>query len=288
MRRARGRRWWGLAALALLFTVALALWQWQALARLVIVAGAERLAQVRLSYGDATLAIDRAVFYDVRVTSLRGEPIADVSRVSVEYDLRTMLFGGDRRFGLKALDLETPHVTVIRRPDDTFNIPLPSPAPSAYPSPPPLIARGRIRNGSVDVIDDSRNAIPNLRRLYLRNVKADADISTAASSRYAVNFGYGQRPDRLDLVRGRGRLERNAVDHHWTASAIPIAAAADFIINSSTLALHSGVLHDVDARYVGLPDQSGAMQTHLAATAFLDGARISIAGLAKPVDGVRG
>ncbi|MGC2406347.1 MAG: translocation/assembly module TamB domain-containing protein [Candidatus Cybelea sp.] len=30
------------------------------------------------------------------------------------------------------------------------------------------------------------------------------------------------------------------------------------------------------------------MQTHLAATAFLDGARISIAGLAKPVDGVRG
>jgi translocation and assembly module TamB len=288
MRRARGRRWWGLAALALLCTVALALWQWQALARLVIVAGAERLAQVRLSYGDATLGIDRAVFYDVRVTSLRGEPIANVSRLSVEYDLRTMLFGGDRRFGLKALDLDSPHVTVIRRPDDTFNIPLPSPAPSAYPSPPPLIVRGQIRKGSVDVIDDSRNAIPNLRRLYLRGVGADADISTAGSSRYTIAFGYGQRADRLNLVRGRGKIERGVIDHHWTASAIPIAAAADFVINSSTLALHSGVLHNVDARYVGLPDQSGAMQTHLAATAYLDGARISIAGLSKPVDGVRG
>lgn len=288
MRRARGRRWWGLAALVLLGTVALALWQWPALARLVIVAGAERLAQVHLSYRDATLRLDRAVFYDVRVTSLRGEPIADVSRVSVEYNLRTMLFGGDRRFGLKALDLESPHVTVIRRPDDTFNIPLPSPAPGAYPSPPPLIVRGAIRNGSIDVIDDSRNAVPNLRRLYLRKAEADADISTAASSRYAVDFGYGQRPDRLDLVRGRGRIAPDAMDQHWTASAIPIAAAADFIINSPTLALHSGVLHDVDARYVGLPDQRGAMQTHLAATGFLDGARVSIAGLSKPIDGIRG
>jgi autotransporter translocation and assembly factor TamB len=288
MRRARGRRWWGLAALVLLCIVALAFWQWQTLARLVIVAGAERIAHVRLAYRDAMLGTDRAVFNDVRVTSLRGEPIADVARVALMYDLREMLFGGGRLFGLKSLELDTPRVTVIRRPDGSYNIPLPSAQPSPHASAPPLIARGRIRDGSVDVIDDSRNALPNLRRLYLRDVQADADIAIGASSRYAVDFRYGQRDDRLYPVRGRGRINRDAIDQHWTASTIPIAAAADFIVNSSTIALHSGVLRDLDARYVGLPDQSGAMQTHLAASAYLDGARISIAGLSKPVDGVRG
>ena len=290
MKRKQRRRLWGAVALALAGIVALTLWQWQALARLAVVAAVEGAAHVRLHFRDATLRLDRAVFEDVAVTSQRGEPIATIARLSLSYDLRDLLPGGSRLLGLKSVDVESPRITILRRPDGTYNVPIPQFPANKGAKGPPAIFRAAIRNGSVTVVDESRNALPRSRRLYVEGVEADADISTARRSQYVASLHYGERPDRLFLVQGRGVIDAVSgyVDQRWIAAQLPIAAAVNFVLDSPAMRLRSGTLRDVDARYAGLADARGAVDAHLAATAFLDGAQIAVAGLRKPVDGVRG
>ena len=123
MKRTRGRPLLGVTA-ALLLCIALFLWQWQNLARLAIGAAAATVAHVDVTFENLTIAPDRAVFDQLRVQSFRGEPIAAIDRLAVTFDLRE-LFTGRRLFGLKAIDADTPRLSVIRRPDGTYNIPIP-------------------------------------------------------------------------------------------------------------------------------------------------------------------
>jgi autotransporter translocation and assembly factor TamB len=290
MKRKERRRLWGAAAIALACIVALALWQWQALARLAIVAAVEATVHVRLALANATLGWNRAVLENVSVTSFRGEPIATVRRLSLEYNLRDLLPGGSRLFGLKSVDVDSPRVTVTRHADGSYNVPVLQLPANKGAVGPPTIVRLTVRNGSIHVVDQSRDALPDQRRLYVEHVDVSADISTSTRSRYEAALGYGERPDRLYPVRGRGDVDAKLGynDQRWTAPSLPIAAAANFVVNSSSLQLRAGMLRDVDARYAGLADASGTIRPHLAATAFLDGGVMSIAGLSKPIDGVRG
>jgi hypothetical protein len=290
MKRRRGGRLWGSVAIALLIVVALALWQWETLARLAIIAGVEHFVDVRLSFGEMTLRTNRAVFEDVRVTSLQDEPIATIARLSLEYNLRDLFPGGERRFGLKAVEADTPHLTIIRRPNGTYNIPTPELAANEQKERRPLIVVAEARNGSAEVIDQSRDALPDQRHLYVAHLEAKADISTAARSRYSVNLQFGERADRLYPIRGRGDIDpqHGSISHRWTASLLPIAAAVNFFINSPALRLRAGFLRDLDARYFALAEVNEPLHPRLAASAFLDQGRIAIAGLAEPVDSVHG
>ncbi len=124
MKRRRGHFWWG-GAIAILCIIGLAFWQWRNVARFGILAAADAFTQTRISVGGMTLGANRSVFEDVRVTSQRDEPIAAIPRLAVEYDLRELLPGGKRLLGLRAVDAESPHVTIVRRSDGTYNVPIP-------------------------------------------------------------------------------------------------------------------------------------------------------------------
>ena len=291
MKRKQRRRLWGEIAIALLLVVTIALWQWQTLARLAIVAAVEAVAHVRLTIGKATVGADRAVFENLSLTSLDGEPIAAIGRLSLAYNLPDLLPGGSRRFGLKDVEADSPRVTIVRHADGSYNVPIPQLPENKAAEQPPAIVRATVRHGSIELVDESGDALPAQRRLYVEDVDVDADISSASRSRYSVGFRYGERPNLLYPVRGRGEIDAalGYNDQRWTASSLPIAGAANFAINSHAIRLRSGMLRNVDARYVGLADvATGAIRPHVAATAYLDAARISIAGLSKPVDGVRG
>jgi hypothetical protein len=290
MRHVRSRRRWGYLAIGILCILALALWQWRAAARFAIIAMGESVAHVHLSFGHMLLASDRAVFDDVRVTSLRSEPIAEIPRLEIDYDLRDLLPGGKRLYGLKAVNAESPHVTIVRRPDGSYNVPVPN--WQAEPPKPqqPLIVAARVRDGSIEVVDQRSQALPSQRRMYVQDLNVDADVSTAARSRYSVSLEYGERRDRLYPVRGLGDVnpQDGYADQHWTAAELPVAAAANFITDSASLRFLGGTLRDVDARYVGLDGAGGTLRAHLAANAMLSGARIAITGLSQPIDNVRG
>ncbi|HEY6327078.1 MAG TPA: translocation/assembly module TamB domain-containing protein [Candidatus Cybelea sp.] len=288
MKRRPGRLWWG-AAIAVLCIIGLAFWQSQNLARLGILAAADAYTGTRISVARMTLGANRAVLEGVRVASTRDEPIAAIPRLSVEYDLRELLPGGKRFSGLRSVDAESPHVTILRRPDGTYNVPIPQLQANRATGGRPLILTARVRNGSLDAVD-LRPGFKNERNFYVRGLNVDADVSSAARSRYTASLRYGETTGRLFPIDGRGDINPpdGYVDQRWTARELPIAAAIDFVAGSPSLRFLRGTLRDVDARYFGLPDDRGTLHGHLTASASLSGARIAIAGLSQPVDDVRG
>jgi len=285
--RARVYIW---SAVALLAIVALVLWQWKALARLAITATAASIAHVRLSFDPITLRLDRAVFEDVRVTSAHGEPIARIDRIALTYDLRDLLPGGKRLFGLKSVDVNSPHVTIVRHADGSYNVPSLRPPANKGGKQAPLILRARVHDGSIDLINESPHAPADKRHLYVENVQANADISSAARSLYTVALKFGDHPGDLYPIRGGGDINvpSGYIDQQWTAPALPVAAAVDFIVNSPSIRLDSGMLRNVGVRYFALADPSGTLSPHLTGSAMLAGGRLAIAGLALPVGDLRG
>ncbi len=278
---------WRATGLVVLCLVALVLWQWQNLARLAIGAAAAAVAHVDLSFERLTIAPGRAVFENLRVRSFRDEPIASIDRLSLAYDLRD-LFAGRRLFGLKAVELEKPHLTIIRRYDGSYNIPIARPAKQPAKQA-PLMLRARVEDGSIEIIDQSRNADPLARHLFAERVDVDADLAMSSRSSYRASLAYGERRDRLYPVRGSGRIDAEGLtDQHWSAAALPVAGAVNFVVNSPAMRLRSGVLRGADLRYFALPAANGPLPPQLAATGLLEGARIAIAGLAKSVDDVHG
>jgi hypothetical protein len=278
------------SAVVLLAIVALALWQWKALARFAIAATAASIAHVRLSLDPVTLTLDRAVFENVRVTSVRGEPIARIDRIALTYDLRDLLPGGTRLFGLKSVEANSLHVTIVRHADGSYNVPSLRPPANNGGKQIPLVLRASVLDGSIDISNESPNAAADKRHLYVENLQVDAAISSAARSFYTVALKYGERPGDLYPVRGRGDINAPAgyIDQRWTAPALPIAAAVDFVVNSPSLRLDRGMLGNVDARYFALTDPSGTLSPHLTGSATLAGGRLAIAGLAQPVEDLRG
>ena len=207
MRRSRTSRRWAAVAALLLCAMAVAFWQRQALARLAIVAGVEVFAHERLSFASSQITLHHALFEGVRVRSLRDESVADIARLELSYDLRDLLPGGRRLFGLKAVEADSPHVTIVRRPDGTFNVPIPQLSNAPARGGEPLIVRARVRDGLIEVVDESRYALPDNRRLYAQGVEANADISMAGRSTYDVRLKYGERAGRLYPVAGRGAID---------------------------------------------------------------------------------
>lgn len=290
MKRTRTRRRWIVAGSALLGILALAMWQSATLARLAIIAGAEVFAHVRVSFESSHITGSQASFRDVRITSFRNEPVAEIERLRVAYDLRDLLPGGARRFGLRALEIDSPHLTVIRRPDGSYNVPIPKLQPGGASGGAPIVARAQIRNGSVDVIDESPIALPNQRHLFLRDLQLAADISTQHRSSYVVSLRYGESPDRLDPVHGGGVIDQPSryVNQRWTAAELPVAAALDFVTNSSSFRVRTGRLENLDLRYFGVGGPDGSLATHFAGSARLAGGAVSVSGLSQPIDDVRG
>ena len=289
MKQKRGRIYAG-TAIVLLAIVALGLWQWKNVARAVVNAAAVSIAKVHLSFAEISLSTSRAVLDGVRVTSLTNEPIADIGRLNITYDLRDLLPGGKRLYGLESLTLDSPHVTIVRHADGTYNLPNPQVPTGNRAQPAPMILQAHVRGGSLEVRNESRYAPPNQHRLLAQNVTADANISSATRSTYSVSLNYGERLDKLYPVRGRGDVNfaGGYINQHWTAAQLPIAAAVNFFVNSPALRVNAGMARGAEVRYYALPDPSNKLEPHLAASATLRGGRISIQGLAVPVEGLSG
>jgi autotransporter translocation and assembly factor TamB len=274
----------------MLCVAALAWWQRQAVARLIVIAEVEAVAHVRVSFEHSTVAANRAEFDNIAVTSFRGEPIADISRLELAYDLRDLLPGGKRRFGLENVAVDSPRVTVIRHPDGSYNVPLPQLTSAKPGHEAPLNLHASVRDGSITILNESPAALANQRRLYVKDLVADATLSTAARSSYTVTLRYGESAGQLFPILGHGTIDavNGYADQRWRAPELPIAAAVNFMTNDRTMRLQSGRLENLDARVFAIRSATGAFEAHLAATAGLTDGRIAVAGLARPIENLHG
>jgi autotransporter translocation and assembly factor TamB len=246
------------------------------------VAGTE--TGTRITADSSQIGLSSATFLGVSVRSTSDEPLARIERLDVRYDLSRM--GDSRRIaGIQSIDVIKPAVTILRRADGTYNVPLPSSTngPARALS---LIVSGKVVDGTVTIADERANQTAPLR---FQDVNAAFDIDTSAHTAYAASLVFVDG-NRTYPIRGTGSADSapHTMLQHWSIAKLPVARIATFAADDPRLRVNAGMLDDVDAIYAGFPQAGETMDTHLAATARLVDGELSIAGLTAPVRRVSG
>ncbi len=242
-----------------------------------------RVSETKLTLGTQTLSLIAPV-----VTNARGEPVFAADRVDIAYSLRDLLPGGRRRFGLTAVDLERPRVTLIHEADGTYNVAPPPAGAAQRPDNTPLDVRMRVRDGQIAFVD--RFVVPGQeRRESLVGVSADAVLAPTDPSYYRVDATLVDAGRRYPIA-GRARFDhrRGFAAQHWWAPELPIGPLANFGLSTHTVNVVDGRLLRLDARVYGFLQPGGTTDTHVGVHAQLAGGTVYAQQLALPVRGAHG
>jgi autotransporter translocation and assembly factor TamB len=233
----------------------------------------------KVSFGSIALHGGHATLTNVRMSAHGGEPLAYVPRIDVAYNLRELLPGSNHRFGLHAITVYRPRITVVHNPDGSYNLPkMPKGGPSNKQAA-PMNMTLRVIDGSLAVLDRTR-IDPSARRLYIGNVNFNADVHTNSRTRYTSSMAYVVG-GRTYPIRGRGVIDTPAgfTLHHWTAAHIPLTQLVNYELNNANLRMRAGYLDNLDARYY-----AGG----ISASAYMGGGVIAMQGASAPINNVHG
>ncbi|HTV74799.1 MAG TPA: hypothetical protein VME66_13970, partial [Candidatus Acidoferrales bacterium] len=226
---------------------------------------------------------------DLSVVNSAGEPVFALQRGYIAYSLRDLLPGGRRRFGLQAVDLGAPTLTLIHHADGSYNVPVPNLSnPNAQPNEPPIDMRIRIRNGTVVLLDEY--IVPHHeRRERIEGLHFDAVFSPSRHSYYNSGFALNDG-GRSYPVFGRAVFStaRGFSSQHWYAKQLPIGPLFDFALSSHALNLADGTLVGLDARLYTIVSPAGVSTGLISASAQLKDGKLYAAQLAKPVRDAHG
>ncbi len=242
-----------------------------------------------VQFGNLQVGLNAATAQDTNVTNRAGEPVFSSRQIDVRYSIRYLLPGSQRRrFGIDALDVQRPTLTLIHHADGTYNVALPHNAVSSKPDTSPIDLRVRVRDGSVVLLD--RYVVPGQeRRQRIVGLAADAVLAPHAHSFYNV---------RLDLDDGRtlhpivGKAtfdaDRGYEAQRWTAPDVPVGPLLDFALPSHAVNVVDGDMRNVDGRIYTFVDPDGTTHTHTALRADLTNGKIYLEGVIKPLRDAHG
>lgn len=242
-----------------------------------------RVAESRLTLNASSLSLVAPV-----VTTAAGEPLFTADRVDIAYSLRDLLPGGRRRFGLRAVDIERPRVTLIHEADGSYNVAPPPAGAAQRPDKTVLDVRLRVRDGQIAFVD--RFVVPGReRRESLVGVDVDAILAPTDPSYYRIDATLVDAGRRYPIA-GRARFDhrRRFAAQHWWAPEIPIGPLANFGLSTHTVNVVDGRLLGVDARAYGFVQADGTTDTHVGVHARLAGGTVYAQQLALPVRDAHG
>ncbi|HET9029492.1 MAG TPA: translocation/assembly module TamB domain-containing protein [Candidatus Aquilonibacter sp.] len=246
-----------------------------------------------VTFGDERFERGHAAFLHVHV-SRDGEPVLDAARVDVSYSLRDLLPGSRHRYGVTAIAIDHPSLTLVRHKDGSYNVIFPQsqPAPIAAPQPPnrvPIALTVRIRNGS-GVVRAPYTYDADSRTIGVTNIKLDADINSLARTHYTLAGAFVEKPALEPFsVVGTVDVERGYAMHHAFAKAVPMRAIANYFINSSAAHILAGTAHDLDIKAYALDVQRYVPITyHLSGYLDVADAQMQIVSLAQPLAHIAG
>ncbi len=236
----------------------------------------------RLRLSGSSLALVAPV-----IRNANGEPVFSADRVDIEYSLRDLLPGSQRRFGLRAVDLERPLLTLIHEPDGGYNIAPPSAGTATRPDKTPLDVHLRVRDGRIAFID--RFVVPNNERRQSIALDVDAILAPNDPSYYRVDATLDDGT-RHYPIKGRARFDhaRGFASQHWWTPEIPIGPIVDFALSTHAANVVDGRLRSFDARLYGFIRPDGTTDTHAGANARLEGGKIFSQQLALPIGDAHG
>ncbi len=175
-------------------------------------------AGYNVSFGQLQVGLTSATATDTTVTNHTGERVFSAGRINVRYSIRYVLPGsGRRRFGIDALEIQRPTLTLIHDADGNYNVRLPANATHAKPDTTPIDLRVRVRDGSILLLD--RFIVPGQeRRQRIVGLAADATLAPHAHSFYNVRFDV-EDGKTLHPVYGKATfaLDKGYEAQRWTA-----------------------------------------------------------------------
>ena len=269
-----------------------------AILKVAVTSGFALVSGDRLRVDGLRIGSAGSVFTGVSVTTRDGDPLFAADRVTLVYSLGEAIAGRSSRYGLSAVAVDRPVVSIVRHADGSYNIGRPAAGGSsgtAGAASAPWNLAIDIRDGELRLLDRAPTA---------------ADLGEQAVG--ALNFAGQIRSDRHSALTGSaqfvGRRTATGAERRWplelhatidyprglamfllTADQLPVRGILSFVQHSSAVRIDDGLLRHVGIRAYALdiqPDRSPDI--HLGGTADLSGGRLAIAALAEPVRAVRG
>jgi hypothetical protein len=245
--------------------------------KLALAKGIGMATGTSVAIGGLQLHAHRAILRDVTL-SARNQRLAFVPRIDVTYDLHDLLHGGNHRYGLEALRMDNPAITVVRNPDGTYNLPsMPKSGPSNKKQAPVNVALN-VANGSLTLVDRT-NGGGGTTVMSLRHVNIAGTFNTGARTQYTASMAYVAGGASYPIY-GRGVLDAaTGLNYqHYTARRIPLPQLVNFALANAPIRLRAGELDGLNAIYYG----------KFSATANLSGGIVTMRGLASPLQNVHG
>jgi hypothetical protein len=246
-------------------------------------------------FGDQRLGLSHAALIDVHVRK-DGEPVLDAARIDVDYALRDLLPGGKHRYGLVAVVVDRPVVTITRHPDGSFTFSNGAAGtPNAPPAPnvtllPPLLFSAQLREGEVDLVDDAPLE-PDLARQQIVGITLDAAVDSNARTTAHVEGVLLARHTSGARLEGFPLEIRTLVDvghglslTRLRADRLPLRGPLAYFIHTHSVRFDDGVVAGVDASAYAMANPGFAFgPITLAGTFALQGGRIKVPALARPL-----
>ncbi|HKU68638.1 MAG TPA: translocation/assembly module TamB domain-containing protein [Candidatus Baltobacteraceae bacterium] len=224
--------------------------------------------------------------------SRNGQTVLDARRIDVYYDLRDLLPGSKHRFGLRAITVDRPQITIVHNGNGTYNIAIPGAVSGgtrrAGVNNVPLNFTVRVRNASASLIDAYRFYKASSRQ-RVDDIDIDMSIDSAVKTRYkATGFLEDTAPQRFRIAGTIDYVNGYAL-HHVQVKAIPIATIGNYFINSSAAHILGGTVRDFDlhAWAYGIGPNSPAAY-HLSGSGYLAEGLMNVKSLDSPIAHING
>ena len=278
-----------IAGVALVAAVAIA-FVWRAPLGRATLAGAIDVATgYRVAFDGVSLGRRGATFQGVRI-AYAGVEMLDARRVAVRYDLAQLVSRGTHRYGLLGLDIEAPELILTRRKDGSFVM---KPSGTGGPRSPvgsdaaPLAFTLAIRDGRIAIVDSAR-ALPNARRLELRDLDVHATIAERALTRYRARGDLAGDRTQSFALDGSIDAPRGYATHRLRAASLDATAIADYFINAPAARVLRATARDLDVRAYAFAAPDGSLPYHLTGSATLADGAMRVPGLVPVATGMEG
>ncbi len=245
-----------------------------------------------ISIGEERFTAHHGALLHVHV-SRNGEPVLDAQRIDVAYSLRDLLPGSKHRYGVSAITIDSPSVTLVRHQDGSYNVTFPQgngPAPIG-PQPinrVPISLTVRIRNAAGQV-RAPYTVDPSARSIGVHRINVDAVVNTESRTHYTVSGAFVEHPDEPFTAVGTIDMDRAYAMHHIYATALPMRAIANYFINSDAARILGGAATDLDVHIYALDvERYQPVEYHTGLTLNIANGGISVIGLAKPLTNIHG
>lgn len=224
--------------------------------------------------------------------SRNGQTVLDARRIDIYYDLRDLLPGSKHRFGLRAITVDRPQITIVHNGNGTYNIAIPKAVSGGTRRPGannvPLNFTVRVRDASASLNDEYRYYKASSRQ-RVDGINLDMSINSAVKTHYkatGVLEDTGPQPFRIagtiDYVNGYAL-------HHVQVKAIPISTIGNYFINSSAAHVLGGTVRNFDlhAWAYGIGPNSSAAY-HLSGSGYLAEGLMQVKSLDSPIAHING